>query len=328
MKLNLKVSIVVIAAVCLIIGAVGISNAKKYSSRGPWIGVFLQDIDRDLVEAFDLDVKDGALIIDVIDDSPAEEAGLRKRDIIIEFDGQGIVDADELTDLVDDAEIGKKVDVVYIRKGEKQEATIEIGKRPREHRKILTYDAPRSFSKTHTYYFTSDDEGFIGIVIQDLNDQLGEYFGVKDGEGVLITEVYEDSPAEEAGLKAGDVIIGADGEEVAVTHDLQDIISDHEEGDIVEIEYIRHGKKAVVKVEVEEDNTRASAFTVPSIPSIPCIPSVPKIPRMKWYGHDSWDDDEIIIDIDREEFENEMEDLRYELEQMRDELEELRSKLK
>ncbi len=327
MKPNLKTVMLILAGAFLVAGAFSLTWAGKESSRDPWIGVYTQEIDKDLQEAFDLSRNEGALVVDVVDDSPADEAGLRRKDIIVKFNGKDVDDPDDLIGLVEDTKIGDKAEVVFIRKGKEQKAEIEVARRPRHDYDVITYGPGKKYSKSRSYYFSGRSDAYIGVAIQDLNDQLGDYFGIKNGEGILVTEVFEDSPAEKAGIKAGDVIIRADNEEVARTSDLRDIIADHEEGDTIEIEFIRRGDKQSLKVEIEEDPYGSNAFMSP-LRNMK-LPNLPNLPNMKWYGFDSWDDDDFLHDyqFDREEYEDRMDEMRDEMDRLRDELEELKTKL-
>ncbi len=85
--------------------------------------------------------------------------------------------------------------------------------------------------------------GWLGVNIDDLNPQLGDYFGVEDGDGVLVTAVVEDGPAAKAGLKAGDVIVKVGGDEVEDTGDLHETLAGTEADQKVKIEYLRKGKE-------------------------------------------------------------------------------------
>jgi membrane-associated protease RseP (regulator of RpoE activity) len=85
--------------------------------------------------------------------------------------------------------------------------------------------------------------GFLGVQIQDLSEQLSDYFKVKDGNGVLVSEVVKDSPANKAGLKAGDIIIKVDDNEIENAGDLTSTIRDYEPESKVSVSVIRNGKK-------------------------------------------------------------------------------------
>ncbi len=273
----------------------GTTLAKHHESKNPYIGVYAHEIDEELVEAFDLSTDEGIVVVDVIDGSPASEAGLEEADIIVKFDGQKVDGSVPLKDFVVDKNVGDEVKIEYLRGKRKKTITLEIGSRPmdREKQIWIEKDGPGTYSRSWTT--TIGKSGYIGVSIQDLNDQLGDYFGVENGEGVLIVEVFEDSPADKAGMKAGDVIIGVDGDGIAKSQDLQEVISEKEEGDKVDIEFLRKGSKKVLKVDVEEDEHGMNAFVFPDM-DFKCMPmQFDKNMKFKFFGDDEDFDEDIII---------------------------------
>lgn len=285
----------------------------------PWIGVYTQSIDEDLQDAFDLGRSDGVVIVDVMKDSPAGEAGLRRKDIIITFNGRAVSESTDLIDAVREASIGDKVEVVYVRRDKERTATVQIGSRSRDIEEDHEFWVEKIGPGTQTYHFSSHPTGYIGVGIQNLTDQLGEFFGIEDGEGVLVTEVFEDSPAEAAGLKAGDIIVAVDGEDVARTDELSDIISTKEEGDNVSIEFIRNKATKTVTVTVAEDVTGRSSISRMPNTSLQ-FPNIGNL-RYRFYG----DDD---AGNRSGELQEEIDELRDELKALRREIKDLQDKLK
>ena len=96
-------------------------------------------------------------------------------------------------------------------------------------------------------------QNYIGVNLQELTSELSEHFGVKEGRGLLVAKVLEDSPAEKAGLRVGDVIVKADGERVERVNVLQRLIRDKDKGEKISIEYLRDKKKKTVVIEVETE---------------------------------------------------------------------------
>jgi len=94
---------------------------------------------------------------------------------------------------------------------------------------------------------------FIGIYVQELNRELSDHFGVKEGNGLLISKIEEKSPAAEAGLEVGDVIVKAEGQRVESTRELSEIIQDKEKGEEIEIEFLRDNKTKKADVKIEEN---------------------------------------------------------------------------
>jgi serine protease Do len=294
------------------------ARAADPADDGPWIGVYTQSIDKDLKEAFDLDRTDGILIVDVMKGSPAEKAGLRRRDIVIKFDGKAVDGSIPMVDLVKDTKPGDKIDLVYVRNGEEKSTTLEVGTRESSKGSVLAitpnrtpYSGSRSYGRT--FHMDTESDSYIGVSIQDLNDQLGSYFGVSAGEGVLITEVSKDSPAEKAGLKAGDVVIGVDRKKVESSEDLQSAITSKKKGDEITVNVLRNKQKLDIKVEVGEDTDGVHALVMPKMPM-----QLPSMPQFKLFGGSG--DDAQSSDAIKE--------LREEIKQLRHELEDLKDKMK
>jgi len=132
---------------------------------------------------------------------------------------------------------------------------------------------------------------YLGVQLHELNEDLAGYFGVKEEEGVLILSVEEDSPAEEAGLKAGDIIIKFDDETVSEPEDIHEIMSELEEDDEVTIEILRHNRKQTIKVTLGETEDVHQFFFSPGKkiqelmfkyrPERPIAPELPEFPRNK-----------------------------------------------
>lgn len=296
-------------------------KAKKYKERSKrgWLGVYIQEITTDIKEAMDLKSKRGVLIRDVIEDSPADEAGIKQEDVIIEFEGKKVRDSSNLTRLIRSFSPGAEVKLKILRDGKEKIITVTLGKR-RMNEFFYEYEFEPFLGETermkpHVYSFSFFSGSRIGVKVQDLTEQLGNYFGVEDGEGALITEVEGDMPAERAGLKAGDVIVEVDGEEIDDTEDLMGIISDKEEGDKVKIKVIRNRKPESFVVEVEEEE-EWSSFDFSGLKELKILPE--KLHSTKIFLEKEFSS----------ELEEEMEELREDLEELKEELEELREKIR
>jgi C-terminal processing protease CtpA/Prc len=286
------------------------------SSKSGYLGVYLQSIDRDLKEALELESRKGALIAGVVDDSPADEAGLEEEDVVVEFDGKMVRNSSQLTRWIKKRSPGDKVDLVVIRDGKKQNIAVVLGKRPKSELRIVEPFLENLYMpKAGTYSLTYFSGSRIGVKVQSLTEQLGEYFGVEDGQGALITEVEEDMPAEKAGLKAGDVIVEADGEDIDDTGDLVEVISEKEEGEKVQLTVMRDRSSRSFEVEVEKSKAWSSSDWS-DFATLKVFTDKLQKPEKLWLQKES------------SELEEEMEELREELEELKEELEELREKLR
>lgn len=301
---------------------------KSYKDKGQgYLGVYLQELTSDLKESLDLGKSvEGVLISGVVEDSPAEEAGLEDGDVIISFDGKKVYSVKKLTSLVRKTEPGSRVKVKIIRDGDDKRLTVTLG----EKSSSISYEllGPEKIiklkkGKMQPFEFTFYSRPKLGILIQDLTEQLGEYFGVMDGEGILITEVIEGSPAEEAGLKAGDVILEIDNQKVEDSGELFEAISDKEKGDRVELEVLRDKRSKRFSLTLKEEEwSKEFIEGMEKIKILPKkldrieIPEIPEIDIRKEYS------------LDEKKFKQEMKELKKELKELKKELENLREEMR
>ena len=161
-------------------------------TRG-WLGVTIQDVDKNLAESFGLERPRGALVSQVGEDSPAQEAGLRAGDVIISFDGKDIPTSSDLPHVVGLIKPGTTVQVEIVRDKKRKKMKVEVG----------GLDAENSYSLAAG----SADEGYggrMGLVVEGASPETLERWGINGG--VVVREVVPSSVAAEAGIVVGDVI--------------------------------------------------------------------------------------------------------------------------
>ena len=244
---NIKFGTFVLGLALAVGGAVSVAAQDRNERRRPNV-MILDGRGAQLgVRVSDVDVKDplGVRIDDVDPDSPAEKAGLREGDVVVEFDGERVRSARQFTRLVQETPDGRTVKIAVMRNGQKQtlDATPENrvtmdfgvdGDRLREEVErslrefqveppIFRYDdrGPRRFEyrlPERVMPFMGS-RGRLGVTVQSLTPELEEYFGARNG-GVLVSSVTPDSAAAKAGLKAGDVITAINGRSVTGSGDL------------------------------------------------------------------------------------------------------------
>ncbi|MDZ7292424.1 MAG: PDZ domain-containing protein [candidate division KSB1 bacterium] len=231
------------------------AEAVEKTKKG-WLGVSVQELTPSLREAMKVGNRPGLLITSVVRNSPADDANLKEEDVILTFDGKTVEKADEFVKLVRDTSPDKKVKIKILRDGKEKELEVIIGARESE---------PRSFrfgwDDGRDIFITSGPR--LGVQVQKLNKDLAPYFQVEEKGGVLILEVSKNSPAEKAGLKAGDVITRIGDEKVTDPDDLIEALKDYEEGDKVTIEYMRMGKSEKTQAEIERSESRRFQFFGP-----------------------------------------------------------------
>jgi serine protease Do len=176
-------------------------------TRG-WLGVVIQGLTPELAESFELDDEHGALVSRVLEDGPAEKAGIERGDVITKFDGTPIGEWRELPRVVASSPIDEPVDVVVVRNGKSKTLRVKIG----------------ALEEPQLAAVTSEDTGpaVYGLRAQNLTPELAEQLGVESGAGVVVTNVEPGSPADDAGLQRGDVIIEVNRDEVKDLGQLRD----------------------------------------------------------------------------------------------------------
>lgn len=228
-----------------LIGAASTLMADKESGKG-YLGVHAEKVSKDEKEEFG--VAFGVLVIKVIKDEAADKAGIKKYDVIQYVNDEKIRRTGDLVEVVRDNKPGTKVKIKLVRDNKEKELTVTLGE--------LTMKFPHFdlHDKDRKGYFVISKRAYLGVYLHELNKDLAEYFGMKEDEGALILKVAKDTPAEKAGLKAGDVIVKFNGKNISKTRDVNKTLADLEKGDEVDIEIIRHKKKKTVKAELDENH--------------------------------------------------------------------------
>ena len=210
---------------------------------GTFLGVHAEDVTKENMGTYGMRDVRGVGVTDIVKDSPAEKAGLRKGDVILGFNGESVTSARKLHRLVSESSADQNVRLTISRGGSEQEVSATLSKRPgtgmlnakiREDIKLkmeqFKKDMPKIKGADGTWVFHTGSYRRIGIATQTLTKQLADYFGVS--EGILVTSVTDNSPAAKAGLKAGDVITAVDGEKVASPGDISRAIGKKQDGPV------------------------------------------------------------------------------------------------
>ncbi len=237
--------------ILLVVLAVLLTASAALAADG-WLGVTMQELSTNLAKAMDLENADGVLVSSVVAESPAAKAGLEDGDVIVAFGESAIKSPDDLSRAVAKTSPGDKVKVRVMRGGKAKSVNVTVGEREES-----DDDNPmlRWFDDTgHQRMIIRNlhNGGYLGVGLQDLTDQLGEVFGVKDGKGALVTEIADDAPAAKSDLKAGDIIVTFGDETIGDSDDLRDAVMDRKPGDEVKVTYVRQGKTKTTTVTVGE----------------------------------------------------------------------------
>ena len=294
-----------------------LNSFSFFIDGGGFLGVYGEDINRENMGRYHLSQPRGVGITQVIQDSPAEKAGLRKDDVVLRLDGENVTSVRKLNRLVSEIAPDHSVRITISRNGSEQELTATIGKRKnsstvrdllRQEPKTWKWEGPLFDRDTLpnnngdlTFFFGNSRR--IGVSTMELTKQLADYFGIADGRGVLVTSVSEDGPAAKAGLKAGDVITAVDGEAVDSPGDIASVINRKKEGDVT-LTVIRNksqqtyrvtprpgtfprtnegpqaGRRIVIpRIEIPDVNISVPAISMPTI-NIP-MPRIQINPRIR-----------------------------------------------
>lgn len=210
---------------------------KGSVSRG-WLGVVIQEVNRDLAESFGLSKPAGALVAQVLPDSPASAAGFQAGDVILEFNGREIGLSAELPAQVGRVTPGEEASVSVYRFGERLSLTVKIGVLPTAQELAENTVEPTLPEETRS----------LGVTVKDIDTQLAEQLNVDSG---VYVEALDQGPASAAGVRKGDVITMLAGQPVTNVESLQAIVSDLVPSKPVPIRVIRGGNPVFLALRVE-----------------------------------------------------------------------------
>ncbi len=257
------------------------------AAGGSYLGVQLQEVTKENFSKFGLREVRGAAVEKVMENSPAAQAGLQNGDVIVRFEGEEVTSVRKLMRLISEVAPDHQAKLTVLRAGKEREINATIGKRAtpqfRESALEQLYglpgipEFPRVPSvpslpplqqvrplppggENQDFLMLRGDYRQIGAAVSPLGKQLGDYFGVADGRGLLVNNVRENSPAAKSGLKAGDVIIEVEGKAVAKMFDLTRAVNEKKDGD-VNLTIIRNKNRQIVRV-TPEKITGGDGFTM------------------------------------------------------------------
>jgi serine protease Do len=176
---------------------------KGKVTRG-WLGVQVQRVTPELAKSFGLDRERGALVADVVTDTPAERAGIERGDIIVEFNGRKIEEMNDLPRVVAATPPGGEAEVKVLRKGQEKVVRVKVAEMKEE--RVAGGDGG------------TIEEG-LGLTVQELTPEIARSLGLSDTKGVVVSNVEEESPADEAGIRRGDVLLEVNQKKIANVRD-------------------------------------------------------------------------------------------------------------
>ena len=249
-------------AVAILLVAAGTVSAQRPDTLtlvgpGSTIGISIRDLSSEDVARVKLAEGAGVLVDEVREGTPAARAGFKTGDVIIEFDGERVRSARQLTRLVRETPPGRSVTAIALRDGTRQ--TMKVAPEGRTSTDLQQFpDIAARVNGDVIARLPNLDFNFdfatprisvrprrLGVELAPIGDQLAAYFGVK--QGVLVSSVTAESPAARAGLKAGDVITAVNGRDVSTTADLSTAVNGTSPEGTLELRVMRDRKELTLK---------------------------------------------------------------------------------
>src|SRR5438270_6055716 len=232
-----------------------------------YLEVDIRNVTTDGLAALKLKEERGVEITMVDADAPAGKAGLREHDVILDFNGTAVESEEQIRRLIREVPPGRTVIIGISRDGVPMNINVQLA----DHGAVVAQTFPRIVvpnPRPRDFPPNSMDLPFqiqtyssvLGVQTESLTRQLGEYFGVKYGEGVLVRSVEKNSAAEKAGLKAGDVIVKADNEKLTDRSDLSHILRNHRTGGKMTVVVMRDKHEQTLTVTLPDRGSRDSSF--------------------------------------------------------------------
>jgi serine protease Do len=223
---------------------------------GTYLGVNLAEIDANRAKELKLKEDYGVEITRVEENSPAEKAGVKPGDVVLEYNGQRVEGMEQFGRMVRETPPGREVKLTIGRNGTTQTLTAVLGSRKYR----FSGNFPQGFEMPEFHMpdipqiFTTLRSPMLGVEAESLGSQLAVYFGVK--EGVLVRSVLDNTPAQKSGIKAGDVITKVDGMAVTTPSELSSAVRAANAKKTYAIELVRDRKPVTVSVNVEDRSER------------------------------------------------------------------------
>jgi len=251
-----------IALLCLVAGAAFAQTAhstnlhQPFFSRG-YLGVGIFELTDERAKALKLPNKQGLEVTKVDPDTPAARAGLKENDVILEMNGKAVEGREQFQNLIGEAGPGARIGLAIWRNGERQTLTATLEALPNLYvfgpplpgLVIPAPPEPPSWVGQVPFQTIPGDSPVVGFEGEALGPQLAEFFGVK--AGVLVRSVNPNTPAQRAGLKAGDVVTKVNGTPVAYPREITGLV--HSSGKrAISFTVVRNKKEITLNVEIAE----------------------------------------------------------------------------
>ena len=204
-----------------------------------YIGVQIQPVNDTAAKALDLKSRNGALVANVIDDGPADNAGIETGDVIVEFDGIKIQSVDHLRNNVSSSKPDKYYNLSLIRNGKKKSFRVKLAKMPNDDQLALSTQ--------------SESASELGIEVSSLNRMNRQEFDIKDKDtGVLVTQIFQNTPADDAGIRVGDLITRVGSRRCSSVKQFDDLVRNSKRRGMLMLHIKRDGNAQYVTLDLKE----------------------------------------------------------------------------
>jgi serine protease Do len=239
-------------------------SSDESSGGSSYLGVDTRDITHDRVSELKLKDETGVEVTMVDQDAPAGKAGIKEHDVILTINGNKVESVEQLRRMIHEIPPGRVVNIGLSRNGQPVNLQVQLGERhsrafsvkipPMPPMPLMPdFDVPMSVVVVHSAMRS-------GLMVENLTPQLGEFFGAKNGQGVLVRSVEKGSHADKAGFRAGDVIVRVDKDPVHDSGDFSHALRSHRGGEPVRIGIIRDKKEQTITLTLPERRQSGDLF--------------------------------------------------------------------
>jgi len=208
---------------------------EKGSVTRGWLGIGIQDLTADIAQGLGLSIKEGAVVVQVNEGSPAKKAGLKPDDVVVAIDGEKIVSGNALTRIVALKRPGSTAKLTFYRGNKQQETQVNLGTRP-----DLEGERRRPQRRSTDEETPQQQKQRIGLVLQDVDPRLAQASGMP-AQGAMVADVVQGTPAERAELRPGMIVVEAANKPVKTAEELLRILRAAKPNDVVLLRVVTPG---------------------------------------------------------------------------------------
>src|SRR3954451_21240961 len=233
-----------------------------------YLGIDTQDVTPQRMAPLKLKEERGVEVLTVDQDAPAGKAGLKEHDVILEFNGTRVEGVENLRRMIHEVPPGRTATLSVSRDGKPMTFKVQLADKMQAmhmagaHKIVIPRPVIPDFDFPSMDVMVQTSSSRSGVVVENLTPQLGEFFGARNGEGVLVRSVEKGSAAEAAGLKAGDIIVKVESERIADRGDWKSALRNHRRGK-VNVGIIRDKKEQNISITMPEPKDDSSFEVMP-----------------------------------------------------------------